>query len=61
MRRELSISDARGAFPCVGGYLSHGSLFFFVINVAPKLQGVHDVPNFITQEDVEIYESYAEP
>lgn len=35
-------------------------VWFFVINVAFKLQGVHDAPNFITQEDVEIYESSAD-
>lgn len=32
----------------------------FVINVALKLQGVHHAPNFITQEDEEIYESHTD-
>lgn len=32
----------------------------FVVNVVLKLQGVHDAPDFITQEDMETYESFAD-
>lgn len=35
------------AFP-VGAW----GVFFLVINVALKLQGAHDAPNFITQKDM---------